>query len=313
MISHKDNAVLYILFFLLVVLITTPYASASDSSCTSCHENVRHSLIDEDCLNCHIDDVADGKHTDMAGYVQNVHEDFDWENDNEGESEEDRKSESCSVCHRSSTVGDFNVCENCHLPDESDLFRGPSSGLITLRSDINETIVRVYAHTNFSTIYVSDQSDLGGSKSTCFGFSLITGEGICHGVQYQMKEKAGGYFAHNMSNSGSAKRSNPYMETNTIDNLPDTSDCMFCHVQEDPSIRKAWGDAKELPADHKSKKSSDCWDCHVIGGKKPPSFHSELVVMSTENSGLLGSMKYLFVVVLFIVGIFAYLHKKQQK
>ncbi|MDF1534847.1 MAG: hypothetical protein P1P69_10170, partial [Methanosarcinaceae archaeon] len=224
MISHKDNTVLYILFFLLAVLITTPYASASDSSCTSCHENVRHSLIDEDCLNCHIDDVADGKHTDMIGHVQNVHEDFDWENDNEVESEVDRKSESCSVCHRSSNVGDFNVCENCHLPDESDLFRGPSSGLITLRSGINETIVRVYAHTNFSSIYIPDQSDLGFTKSTCFGFSLITGEGTCHGVQYQMKENAGGYFAHNMSNSGSIKRSNPYMETNTIDHLPDTSD-----------------------------------------------------------------------------------------
>ena len=315
MISNKDTAILYFLFLLLVILIAIPFASASDPSCTSCHENVRHSVIDGDCQNCHIDDITDGKHTDLIRYVQNVHEDFDWENDNdnEEESEEERRSESCSVCHRSSTVGDFNVCENCHLPDGSDLFRGPSSGLITLRSDINETIVRVYAHTNFSTIYVPDQSDLGGSKSTCFGFSLVTGEGTCHGVQYQMKENAGGYFAHNMSNSGSVKRSNPYMETNTVDNLPDTSDCKFCHFQEDPLIRKAWGNAKELPKDHDEKKSSDCWGCHVTGGKKPPSFHSELVVMNAENSKLMDNLAYILVVIAFIVSIFAYVCKKQKQ
>lgn len=290
----------------------TPYASALED-CVSCHKNVRHSLVDDNCQNCHIDDLADGKHTDLIRSVQNVHLDFDWEDDNPEESEYERKSESCSVCHISSNIGDLNVCENCHLPAESALFTGPSSKLLTLRPDINDIIPRVYAHTNFSNIYVSDQSHIGFTKSTCFGFNIITGEGTCHGVQYQMKDEAGGYFANNMNNVGRVKLSNPYMETNTIDNLPDTSDCKFCHVQEDPSIRKAWGNAKELPTDHESKKSSDCWKCHVIGGKKPLSFHSESVVMSAENSGSLGNLKYILVIVLFVVGIFAYMRTKQKK
>ena len=312
MIFNKSNAVRHILFIFLILVMLTPYVSASDD-CISCHESVRHSIIDDNCQNCHINDLIDGKHTDLIRSVQNVHEDFDWESDNLIESEKERESESCSVCHRSSNFGDLNICENCHLPYGHELITNLSSRYIVIRSDIYDIIPRVYGHTNFSEIYVPDQSDLGLTTSTCFGFDPSTGEGTCHGVQYQMKEVAGGYFAQNMSNKGSAKYSTPFMETNTIDNLPDTSDCMFCHVQEDPLIRKAWGNAKELPSDHESKKNSDCWKCHVIGGKKPPSFHSESVVMNAENSGLLDNLKYIFVVLFLIVGIFAYVRAKQKK
>ena len=319
--SHKGNyhhicamhVAKCIIFLLLITIFATSYASATDSDCFSCHENVRHSLIDDDCQNCHIDDLTNGEHTDLIRSVQNVHEDFDWENDNSEESEDERRSESCSICHRSSNIGDLNVCENCHLPADSVMFTGLSSSLVVVRSDINDIIPRVYAHTNFSSIYIPDQSDLGFTKSTCFGFSLITGEGTCHGVQYQMKEKTGGYFAHNMSNSGSAKRSSPYMETNTIDNLPDTSDCKFCHLQEDPYILKVWGNAKEPSKECKTKKSSDCWNCHVTGGKRPPGFHSELIVMNAENNGSLTNLGYVVIVVIFIVSIFAYKHKKPKK
>ncbi|MDF1533976.1 MAG: hypothetical protein P1P69_05675 [Methanosarcinaceae archaeon] len=263
------------------------------TECGICHENtanaaiwnvtnkqVRHPAMLDDaayCINCH-NSTGTSFHSMGLVIPNNIHEGFDWEGDDNSEIGTSGESESCSVCHNSDRTIIRN-CENCHLSDNSSDFTGPrNDSSIILRSDVNSTIPRVYEHTNFSEVTVSNLSSLGGTKSSCFGFSQITGDGTCHGVQYEKRTESGGYYANNMSNSGSTKRSNPFMETNTLDHLPNSTQCTFCHNQSDTTIWNVWGNATLLTSDNHNWYlnfiDSDCWNCHTTNGTQPVDFHS---------------------------------------
>ncbi|MCL7414385.1 MAG: hypothetical protein M8353_12370, partial [ANME-2 cluster archaeon] len=78
----------------------------------------------------------------------------------------------------------------------------------------------------------------------------------------------------------------PYRYTQTIDRLPNTTDCRICHLGANGSIgtlveSNYWGtpmnvtSTKPIIATHTNATAaaSDCWNCHVIGGAQPIDFH----------------------------------------
>ncbi|MDF1533930.1 MAG: hypothetical protein P1P69_05445 [Methanosarcinaceae archaeon] len=209
-----------------------------------------------------------------------VHRSFDWEGDggvnDSGIVETD---ESCVACHKDlmqMVVSRelLNVCEDCHLEGG----RGPfSRDIMQIRDDIDNITPTIYSHYTGSTkIDVPDQSGIfnGAGISSCFGLNTQTGEGSCHGVTFAFNTSADGYFTFNENYTGKLKDGDPYMWNAPVEKMPDTSDCRFCHLQENLTIRKVWGGAGDI--DHEActdATNEGCWNCHA-GGGKPDSFHS---------------------------------------
>lgn len=290
----------------LIMILLFSYSitsSASEEECTSCHD-IRHGLTGYFCENCHYNTTfSNGKHLQKPFSPGFVHDSFDWEGDNSNEKGPDRLNESCPVCHVSMlehTSPVLNVCEDCHVKE---LKRGK---LITVRKDINNYTPRVYSHYNGSSVDVPDQSSSGKTKSSCFGYDPKTGEGSCHGVNFRKKDISGGFFAFNARNytRGVFNRGDPYHWNAPSDVMPDSRDCVFCHIQEDTSIRKAWGNPAPLPSDqsHINKKSSDCIYCHVNG--KFSSFHGKevaIIVKKTPWNYIIGASAILFLIIIILI------------
>ena len=278
--------------------------------CTSCHE-IRHGLTGNFCDNCHYNTTfSNGEHIEKPFSPGFVHDSFDWEGDNANEQGPDRLNESCPACHANMiqhTSQELNICEDCHVKGDI-----KKSKLIFVREDIDDYVPVIYSHYNGSSIDVPDQSVLGDTKSTCFGYDTETGEGSCHAVDYIKKDKLGGYFAFNQDNytGGILNRGDPYHWNAPTDYLPDSKDCIFCHIQEDISVRKAWGSPRPLPSDssHIDAKNDDCRDCHVEGDFR--SFHGKELVKMVEKSNLTTIITVSLLVLLVVVII---LLRKQRK
>jgi nitrate/TMAO reductase-like tetraheme cytochrome c subunit len=275
------------------------YASRTDLvkpsvNCSLCHKNstnasgywantIRHparSQEDSFCHNCHNTTTAIDLHSQPLVKPNNIHTGFDWQDDDSSEINPLGENEACMSCHDTHyTV--YKICEDCHIENRS----GPVKGYYT-RPDINDTLPLVYAHTNFSTeVIVPNQSlvyspsDKAKTFSSCYSFNNVTLEGTCHGNSYKNISANGGFYAFKRISVD--VRSTPYHFTQTIDRLPDTTNCVFCHNQTDAVIRKAWGNATQITSERHSwytgSNNSKCWSCHVNTGNAPRDFHSDSV------------------------------------
>lgn len=302
MIIGKKNLLFIVTLTILFGLIGTSLAKEVPD-CLSCHGDVRHGLQNNTfCINCHINYQIEGdEHTgDIFEMIPFVHRTFDWEGDNQitaGLPED----ESCPACHVSIhamiSARDapelFRKCEDCHIIGGV----GPASGSPgwNIRPDIDNFVLKVYAHyTGSDVMDVKDQSGVfnGTSISSCFDYNINTGEGTCHGVGEMFADEAGGYFAHVNDTEVSKvsglfnNPSDPYEFDVTIDSMPDTSDCMFCHYQDDESIRLIWGGARQPVSDVHTNLTAnqECWECHTKDGREPLSFHSDTMGDREEDS-----------------------------
>ena len=278
------------------------YASRTDLvkpsiNCSLCHKNslnasaywanvIRHPAVSQNdsfCDNCHNTTTAPDLHDQTLVKPNNIHIGFDWQNDddNEGQVGPNGSNEACYTCHVGGHNTGYVICEDCHIENGY----GPSL-FSWSRSDINDTIPRVSVHTNFSTIInVPDQSLVyppspsARTFSSCYSFNSNTLEGTCHGNSYKNISASGGFYAFKRIAADS--RSSPYHSTQTIDRLPDTTNCVFCHSQTDVVIRKAWGNATQITSGGHSwytgSNNSKCWSCHVSTGTAPVDFHSDSV------------------------------------
>ncbi|MDP2845230.1 MAG: hypothetical protein Q8N79_04040, partial [Candidatus Methanoperedens sp.] len=197
---------------------------------------------------------------------------FDWEEDDWKETSVLRNDEGCAACH-DFIQNTFWICENCHLPDGNSLFKGPKKW-IALNDSINDSIPRVYSHTNYSSVNVRNQSQ--GTASSCFGFGNMT----CHGVDYKNNSPAGGYFGYNYLYNDIPITSDPSHFTSTIDRLPNTTRCLFCHNQSNNNIRNAWGNATQVNASTMFNASTNesCYACHTQDNSTPFDFHASTIV-----------------------------------
>lgn len=289
------------ILILLVILFSVNFFlqthAFAQEECIACHK-VRHG--DNRCIICHLNASIDsGKHVLKPDVPTSVHDGFDWEGDGANETNLPRNQESCPACHvnlKEHASQIINSCEGCHVEGKY-----LESSTIILRNDIINLTPRIYSHYSNSTINVPPQGD---RVSSCFGFNSSTGEGSCHGVDFNYRNRSGGYFAFNFNYSYVAIRSDIYHWTASVDSLPETGDCTFCHKQEDDVIRKAWGNARPLPMDssHLDAKNKDCFDCHVEGQFK--SFHGKEIVKLAKKSSteiyLVGSLLLLTVIIIIL-------------
>lgn len=296
---------LKVLLVTSVLFATIPFLQAhavGEEECFSCHE-VRHG--DVQCLNCHWNaSTVSGKHPNKPYVPASVHGGFDWEADDSNETNLPSDQESCPACHvnlREHTSQIINTCEDCHVRGEYSV-----ASTINLRSDITNLTPRIYSHYSNSTINVPPQSDV----SSCFGFNASTGEGSCHGVDFSQKKQSGGYFAFNLNFTGETIRSDIYHWTASIDHLPQSSDCIFCHRQEKTEVRKAWGNPKPLPSDssHMGTKNEDCRGCHVEGELK--SVHGKEIVRVLDKSSTANILIISLIIIIFII-IFLWIKTKK--
>ena len=271
--------------------------------CIGCHINntdtwnstqIRHpakSQSDSFCTNCHNSNPASSLHDTVLKKDRSIHFGFDWEGDDAGEGGVIPGDEGCMACHEfgmpllnPTTRAETNTCEDCHLNDS----RGPYAS----RPDINSTMPIVYQHiTNASSIRVSNQSasvtGIQDIQSSCFGFDASTGEGTCHAVAYANRGSAGDMFAiidnytiETFSLTRPYDEMDPYVSSGTIDTMPNTTQCLWCHGSTDADLRTAWGDPSYKNSTHFSATdNASCWNCHTSTGLKPSDFHSnELII-----------------------------------
>lgn len=296
-----------------IILIVSTYFIISTVSaaeeCTSCHK-IRHGQTGNNCDNCHYNTTfSGGKHIEKPFSPGYIHDGFDWEGDNANEKWQDRLNESCAVCHVSMmehTSPKLNVCEDCHVKGAPQI-----SSLANVRPDLTSYIPLVYSHYNGSSINVPDQSFIGNTKSSCSGFDSASGEGSCHGVTFANKAQAGGFFAINTNYTDVLfNRGDPYHWNAPQDFMPDSKNCVFCHLQNDVGIKKAWGNPRPLPSDsaHLNTQNKDCLSCHVEGPFK--SFHGKELVMLVEKSPYAAMILTISLIISFVIIII--LWKKQK-
>ncbi|MBW6518514.1 MAG: fibronectin type III domain-containing protein [ANME-2 cluster archaeon] len=302
--------------------LTTTNISAvkPTTDCTLCHKNttnnvtwggamqVRHPVNKSTsfCVNCHGSGTT--FHAENLSTVPEIHSSgFDWEGDGIDSFSIyppllSQDMEGCFACHNGTVdfatmgqdIDDDNsrICEECHYNNSV----GPFTINISMRSDVSDTIPRVYNHINDSAnatvvirtnLTASSTSQLS-SPSTCFNYNNNTGNGACHGVSYENRTDAGGYYAFNnyeISMKASTNMS-PYRYTQTIDHMPNTTDCRICHLGANSSVgtlveSSYWGnpmnvsDTKPTIPTHININAQigDCWACHVFGGVQPLDFH----------------------------------------
>ena len=337
----KFNAVKFLLFiFVVAIVLTLPGISYAQEApdCLSCHGDVRHGQHNNTfCINCHSNyEVSGGEHVDanMSYYMlPYVHGAFDWQGNNLVSRDIPMMDESCPSCHVSihsmTSARDapelFRKCEDCHIPGGL----GPAAGSSgwDLRSDIDSFIPKISAHyTGSDNMNVKDQAGAfdGTSISSCFDYNVNTSQGTCHGVGETFSSNAGGYFSHVNDTEVSKvtglfnNPSDPYQYDVVIDNMPDTSNCMFCHYQENESIRFIWGGSVQPTSDiHLNiTVNSDCWQCHTKDGKEPVSFHSDTMGEEEKEKGTLPWGVIVGAIFVLIVGGAAYyfmVMKKKKK
>ncbi len=296
------------------------YSNYSDlitpsKNCTLCHQSpanasswyanlTRHPAKSQNytfCANCHNSSTIVTFHNQPLVWTPTIHgfqdnRGFDWEGDDAtggvgGSLEENN--ESCAACH---SGGLKRTCENCHMPNTTSQFTGPFNPGGVIRKDINDTLPYVYSHINYSDITgtgvdVPNQNNPRPATS-CYYYDTGTNAGTCHGNSYFNRTPAGGFYAFR-GLSSVRNFSDPSHRTKTIDRLPDTTDCLFCHAQGSASIRYAWGSPFQVNATnmfgnrYSVSSNGSCYLCHTRDSTKPADFHSATVV-SGGGPGCLG-------------------------
>ena len=305
-----NKANIFLLLLIFSAFFATIEASAVED-CISCHE-VRHGFDNNTyCISCHTNyTIIEGEHPYISGsdelvYPYFIHTGFDWEGDNANESGLTPSRESCPFCHESGmtmsvTREEMRICEDCHLPDNPGPWQKDG-----LRPDIYRFIPIIYSHySGAGNMNVPDQSGAGGGDtlSTCFGYNTETGEGTCHGVAAAMNSTSTDQnLAAHIYQTDNYRRSDPYHKDITIDHMPDTTDCMFCHLQNDQNVRLRWGNASlPSPSDCNITANSECWRCHVDGGGKPYDFHRIMVPEKGVPVWMIGAVAgFILIVVIF--------------
>jgi hypothetical protein len=217
---------------------------------------------------------------------QYPHRDYDWEGDGdlpftpslETNKSPPQQAESCYACHYGGMFPRKGFirkrCEDCHVVNTS---TGNPNGpylVYDLRGGDQFILRKDY---DISPLIVSEHLGIRGQRknnySSCLDFDLETGEGTCHGISITNNKNAGGYFAFNVSPAGQfPPLSSEY--------LPDTGNCLFCHHQNDSTLRIAWGEPQQIDTPDQIKihlnvtTNDDCYKCHVEGSNKPKNFHS---------------------------------------
>jgi hypothetical protein len=190
--------------------------------------NIRHETNETHCDNCHGNlSSSISFHSDQVKKEVSVHYAFDWEGDDpidafdDGDDEPDtNKEEACPACHNAMSfqpIGQYKICEDCHLPNGTGPFTGPlplgslPQEQYTMRSDLsgwNESdrvalgIPIIYSHVPHNTIWnesiVKVRRNLSGetgesgmsTASSCFSWNPSTPNGTCHGVAYSIRFQA---------------------------------------------------------------------------------------------------------------------------
>ncbi len=197
---------------------------------------------------------------------------------------------SCPACHESlavSVTGHSRLrknCEDCHLLGRSGPFAVYEPARLHLKS--NYSAPMVYNHIantsdqNIIYIYstdlieIADQSNAanGLTSSSCFGWNPETGQGTCHGISNE--SPVDGYFAFNIPGNPALEGPGPFRSAVEAENLPDTTNCLYCHMQSDEPIRSAWGGPNQTDSSHfDSSQNQDCYECHVEEGIILTTFH----------------------------------------
>lgn len=304
-VCHDNSKVIYSDPGLSVAANVSHYASLTNLvsptlNCNLCHKNTlnsslyranltRHPARTQEvsfCDNCHNTSfLSNDFHSSAPLKIERVHYNgFDWQDG------------SCSyACHGSDPdIEGYKWCEDCHLENGSGPYLDPGPPAAN-GTRLNESIPRVYAHTNFSyEINVPNQSGVyppsmgTQTASSCYSFNNNTLGGTCHGVSVQNISIAGGYFAIN-NYSSNYSRSSAYHDSVTMDRMPDTKNCVFCHNQIDMDIRIAWGNSTQITGGthnwNTGNNNSECWNCH-ISGTEPVDFHSDSMQILDINDCL---------------------------
>ncbi|MCL7414246.1 MAG: hypothetical protein M8353_11665, partial [ANME-2 cluster archaeon] len=283
-------------------------------NCVLCHKNttnnatwggatqMRHPVnkTDDFCQNCH--GIASTFHRVNISTAGDIHDAFDWEADGADYYEDPpinkqrQDNEGCYACHEekaimgSTTDANTMICEECHYNTSVGPFNTTN---ISMRSDVNATLPRVFNHINDSSAVVvaSNMSQYFNSStnitspSSCYAYNVTTGEGTCHGVN-QGNNSSGYYAFYRWDTDHSYDAMSPYRWTTTIDRLPNTTDCRICHLGANSTVgifvdNASWGypmnvtSTKPTIVTHTNAtaQASDCWSCHVIGGVQPFDFH----------------------------------------
>ncbi len=251
------------------------------------------------CANCHNSTNATTLHSRPLIWTPTIHgyqgnAGFDWEGDDATSGTTGslaENDESCAACHSGVLT---RLCENCHLPNTTSLFTGPFNPGSVMRKDINDTLPYVYSHTNYSGltgVNVPPQNNPYYATG-CYYYNNGTMEGTCHGNSFYNSSSSGGYYAFKGS-STVRNISDPAHRTKTIDRLPDTTDCLYCHNQPNLTIRRSWGNASQVNNTdmfgnrYDASKNESCYICHTTGSSKPSDFHSSEVVIG-GGPGCLG-------------------------
>jgi hypothetical protein len=223
-----------------------------------------------------------------TAYSTEVHQNYDWWEPSFQLEPPPPEFASCAACHESLGVsGDVHprsrkYCEDCHLLGRSgpfvyyraaDLYRNFNySAPMIYNHIINASNAEVYYKYPTETVEVEDQSNKfnGAAGASCFGWNPDTGQGTCHGISSE--SPVDGFFAFNLSNQPS--RESPYRYTVETTHLPDSTDCLYCHRQENQEIVLGWGDPGQVDPTHfNSLENEECYECHVQGGITLTSFH----------------------------------------
>lgn len=221
-------------------------------------------------------------------YAGTVHEDYDWEGDDSDEQDPPSSVEYCYACHGFEHMepgGYTRNCEDCHLSGGAGpVSEGvdPSHGYL-LRGDYTAPLI--YSHYYGASVNVPDQSSKYGGTTipSCFGFNPATGQGTCHGVSNS--SAVDGKYAFEDTNTD--LKCMPYREATSL-SFPETSDCLYCHLQEDSSVVEAWANPNQVTNHENATTNGDCYSCHVDGGSAPQSFHAVSLKLTTGEGAPAG-------------------------
>ncbi len=280
------------------------------NDCTTCHKNttiaqlwnvrpndwglytVKHPAMGDTnstCVYCHNTSTITTFHDEpLYKYpYPDVHYSFDWEGDDHNESGLTGEMESCCACHKNCFEQPMvtKICEDCHVINSTiGVQNGPYTYGINLTSNILDLIPTVYNHIGASNYYTSITINVnvsnrvgGGKPSTCYDYNTINGSGVCHGVSYHNRSLAANYSAHSKGEPAMGGTYAPFMWQDTIDNLPNTTNCLLCHNMSNATHRASWGNPPQVtPANmFEAVTSEDCYQCHVTTQVKPKNYHVE--------------------------------------
>jgi hypothetical protein len=218
-----------------------------------------------------------------------VHQEYNWWEPSTAVEELGPKYSTCPACHESlgGAVAHPSFrknCESCHLLGRSGAFEFYEAA--NLHRISNYSAPMVYYHIinasdsdiyyNYLTdfIEVPDQSDKFNSTifTSCLAWNPETGEGTCHGISSE--NPVDGHFAFNLPPNPSMDGPGPFRFAVEAENLPDTSDCLYCHRQSIQEIVSAWGGPSQVDTSHfDTTQNEQCYECHVEEDLVLTTFH----------------------------------------